>query len=210
MAVLLTICADLLRRRRLLPARHPHECRSSASTCCRRGTAALADLLVELLMARDRGVHGRSTASGWCKATWHNTIAEFPFLSVGVTYLPIPIGGAITLLFIIEHVHDRPPGRCRRRPARAAGVEIRPPWTSSFSSARCSSCFAIGMPIAYSLGVGALAGALWIGIPLEAVMLQDLRRRQQGRDADDSVLRAGRRDHGRRRHGAAAGRASPT
>ena len=33
-------------------------------------------------------------------------------------------------------------------------------------------CFALGMPIAYSLGVGALAGAFWIGIPLEAVMLQ--------------------------------------
>src|SRR5438132_1841053 len=35
-------------------------------------------------------------------ATWHNTIADFPFLSVGVTYLPIPIGGAFLLLFIIE------------------------------------------------------------------------------------------------------------
>ena len=33
-------------------------------------------------------------------------------------------------------------------------------------------CFAIGMPISYSLGFGALAGALWIGIPPEAVMLK--------------------------------------
>ena len=33
-------------------------------------------------------------------------------------------------------------------------------------------CFAIGMPISYALGFGALAGALWIGIPLEAVMLK--------------------------------------
>jgi len=33
-------------------------------------------------------------------------------------------------------------------------------------------CFAIGVPIAYALGLGALAGAYWIGIPLEAVMLQ--------------------------------------
>jgi tripartite ATP-independent transporter DctM subunit len=33
-------------------------------------------------------------------------------------------------------------------------------------------CFAIGMPISYSLGLGALAGALWIGIPPEAVMLK--------------------------------------
>ena len=33
-------------------------------------------------------------------------------------------------------------------------------------------CFGIGMPISYSLGFGALAGALWIGIPAEAVMLK--------------------------------------
>lgn len=43
--------------------------------------------------------------------TWNNTIAEFPFLSVGVTYLPIPVGGFITLLFIIEQVWIGPPGR---------------------------------------------------------------------------------------------------
>ncbi len=36
------------------------------------------------------------------EATWHNTIADFPFLSVGVTYLPIPIGGFLLLLFVIE------------------------------------------------------------------------------------------------------------
>src|SRR6201997_3910384 len=33
-------------------------------------------------------------------------------------------------------------------------------------------CFALGEPIAYALGLGALAGAYWIGIPLEAVKLQ--------------------------------------
>jgi tripartite ATP-independent transporter DctM subunit len=31
---------------------------------------------------------------------------------------------------------------------------------------------AIGMPVAYSLGLAALAGALWIDLPLEAVMIQ--------------------------------------
>jgi TRAP-type C4-dicarboxylate transport system permease small subunit len=43
---------------------------------------------------------------GWhlCVVTWPNTIAEFPDLSVGVTYLPIPIGGFLTLLFLIEKV----------------------------------------------------------------------------------------------------------
>src|ERR1700676_836720 len=34
------------------------------------------------------------------------------------------------------------------------------------------ACFAIGVPIAYSLALAAIAGALWIGIPLEAVMLK--------------------------------------
>src|SRR5246127_2608252 len=33
-------------------------------------------------------------------------------------------------------------------------------------------CFAIGVPIAYSLGLAAVAGALSIGIPLEAVILK--------------------------------------
>jgi TRAP-type C4-dicarboxylate transport system permease small subunit len=37
-------------------------------------------------------------------ATWYNTIADFPFLSVGVTYLPIPVGGACLLAFVIERV----------------------------------------------------------------------------------------------------------
>jgi TRAP-type C4-dicarboxylate transport system permease small subunit len=36
--------------------------------------------------------------------TWYNTIPDFPALSVGVTYLPIPIGGALLLLFVIERV----------------------------------------------------------------------------------------------------------
>ena len=44
------------------------------------------------------------------EATWLNTIAEFPWLSVGITYLPIPIGGVITLLFVIEQVWVGPPG----------------------------------------------------------------------------------------------------
>jgi TRAP-type C4-dicarboxylate transport system permease small subunit len=36
--------------------------------------------------------------------TWHQSIAEFPALSVGVTYLPIPVGGALTLLFVVERL----------------------------------------------------------------------------------------------------------
>jgi TRAP-type C4-dicarboxylate transport system permease small subunit len=37
-----------------------------------------------------------------CQVTWGNSIAEFPSLSVGVVYMPIPLGGLLTLLFIVE------------------------------------------------------------------------------------------------------------
>ena len=39
-----------------------------------------------------------------CVVTWGNTIAEFPSLSTGVVYMPIPIGGLLTLLFILEKI----------------------------------------------------------------------------------------------------------
>ena len=34
--------------------------------------------------------------------TWHQSIPEFPIVWVGLSYLPIPIGGALTVLFVIE------------------------------------------------------------------------------------------------------------
>jgi TRAP-type C4-dicarboxylate transport system permease small subunit len=36
--------------------------------------------------------------------TWSQSIAEFPVISVGVSYLPVPIGGLITALFIVERL----------------------------------------------------------------------------------------------------------
>jgi TRAP-type C4-dicarboxylate transport system permease small subunit len=36
------------------------------------------------------------------RVTWHQSIAEFPVVSVGVSYLPVPIGGLITTLFVID------------------------------------------------------------------------------------------------------------
>ena len=43
---------------------------------------------------------------GWhlCVVTWESSIAEFPGLSVGLTYTPIPLAGFFTLLFLIERV----------------------------------------------------------------------------------------------------------
>ena len=39
-----------------------------------------------------------------CELTWYNTMAEFPDLRVGIVYMPIPLGGLLTLLFLIEKV----------------------------------------------------------------------------------------------------------
>jgi TRAP-type C4-dicarboxylate transport system permease small subunit len=36
------------------------------------------------------------------QATWFQSVAEFPLLSVGITYLPVPVGGLVTILFIVE------------------------------------------------------------------------------------------------------------
>jgi TRAP-type C4-dicarboxylate transport system permease small subunit len=41
--------------------------------------------------------------------TMFQTVAEFPFLAVGLTYLPVPVGGAVTLLFMIERMWIGPP-----------------------------------------------------------------------------------------------------
>ena len=43
---------------------------------------------------------------GWhlCLVTWNQSIAEFPGLSVGLTYVPIPLAGLLTLLFLIEKI----------------------------------------------------------------------------------------------------------
>ena len=45
-----------------------------------------------------------STWVGYIDKGEGNTIAEFPWLSVGIVYLPIPIGGLLTLLFIVEKI----------------------------------------------------------------------------------------------------------
>jgi TRAP-type C4-dicarboxylate transport system permease small subunit len=41
------------------------------------------------------------------QATWFQSIAEFPMVSAGMAYLPIPIGGALTTLFVIERLLTR-------------------------------------------------------------------------------------------------------
>jgi TRAP-type C4-dicarboxylate transport system permease small subunit len=81
----------------------------------------LVNLLVEALMAL-MALFMVNWGVKLVDATWDNTIADFPFLSVGVTYLPIPIGGAILLLFVIERVLIGRPPEPAPEPGHGAGV----------------------------------------------------------------------------------------
>ena len=55
-------------------------------------------------------------------ATWHNSIAEFPELSTGVTYLPIPFGGAFLFCFVAERLLLGPPEMPGAREPHGAAV----------------------------------------------------------------------------------------
>jgi len=39
-----------------------------------------------------------------CIKTWGQNIGEIPWMPVGATYLPVPVGGFITFIFIVEHL----------------------------------------------------------------------------------------------------------
>lgn len=74
---------------KLLTARLPVKLHASA--------ARLVDLLMAAL-ALFMVIWGAQL----CYVTWNQVIAEFPFLSAGVTYAPLALGSAVTLLFIFE------------------------------------------------------------------------------------------------------------
>jgi len=66
-----------------------------------RGLQALGVIAVDLLMLLVTlfvALYGARL----CIDTMGQSIAELPWLPVGVTYLPLPLGSAITLLFVIE------------------------------------------------------------------------------------------------------------
>jgi TRAP-type C4-dicarboxylate transport system permease small subunit len=69
-----------------------------------KGRARIACLwLVELSMA------GTTIFMFWygigvVKAFWYQSIADFPVVSTGISYLPVPIGGGIITLFVIERL----------------------------------------------------------------------------------------------------------
>jgi TRAP-type C4-dicarboxylate transport system permease small subunit len=60
-----------------------------------------AAILVQILMAV---VCLFMAIKGWklCANTWNQFLGEMPGLRVGVSYLPIPVGGVLTLMFVLE------------------------------------------------------------------------------------------------------------
>lgn len=70
----------------------------------RAATGVLSELLVGGL-----SVFMVAWGIGLCQTTWHQSIDTFPQLKVGVTYLPIPIGAAATVFFVLEHLLIGPP-----------------------------------------------------------------------------------------------------
>src|SRR6202049_3777897 len=63
----------------------------------------LLDLIVQLLMALI-AIFMIVWGERLVEVTWYNTIGDFPSLSVGITYLPIPIGGVCLPLFFVARV----------------------------------------------------------------------------------------------------------
>ena len=74
----------------------------------------VADFIVEMLMTMMARVHGDLRRQAVRSRPGRTPSPNFPFLSVGVVYSPIPLGGIFTLLFIIEHLTIGRPRSCRR------------------------------------------------------------------------------------------------
>lgn len=59
--------------------------------------------LVDLLMLAISGMMFWYSAL-LCRDLWEQPVAEFPILTSGESYLPLPIGSAILILFVIERL----------------------------------------------------------------------------------------------------------
>ena len=88
-----------------------------------RALARLCDGLMVLVCLFVAGYGGRL-----CLDTMNQSISELPWLPVGVTYAPIPIGAALTLLFVLERIvfgsqAERPLVRIEEQPPAAEAAE---------------------------------------------------------------------------------------
>lgn len=65
----------------------------------KQATALLSDLLMIVICVFVLGY-----GTHLCKQTWGQSVSELPWLPVGATYLPLPIGGLLTLVFVVERL----------------------------------------------------------------------------------------------------------
>ena len=63
---------------------------------------------IAVSMVIDRLGEASRYGTNLCLELWGQPVAEFPLLSAGQNYLPLPIGSAITLLFIAEKIFRGP------------------------------------------------------------------------------------------------------
>jgi TRAP-type C4-dicarboxylate transport system permease small subunit len=94
------------------------------------GPALVLEWLVDLLMAASclfMIIWGFQL----CDVTWNQTIPEFPTVSVGLTYMPLPLGGIVTLAFVLERMAF---GVQKHRPVVAFGEESKPDLPSQKAS----------------------------------------------------------------------------
>jgi TRAP-type C4-dicarboxylate transport system permease small subunit len=61
--------------------------------------ASLIDVLM-LIVAGFVTLYGAKL----CMETWGQSVGQLPWMPVGATYLPVPLGGFTTLIFVLEHI----------------------------------------------------------------------------------------------------------
>src|SRR5215831_2119497 len=170
----------------------------------RRGVEFLSEGLVALV-----GLFMVIWGARLVGTTWHQSIAEFPALSVGVTYLPIPIAGGITLVFCRRAHADWSPATCRRGRWRRPDARLTPTkgLPNGNPGRRRDPSRLLCSRRADRLRARArrTRRRLLDRYSARGGNAPGVERRQQIRDADDPVLCAGRCNHGRRRHGPPAG-----
>jgi len=99
----------------------------------------------------------------------YNTIADFPFLSVASPICRFRSAGFCLLLFIVERIFLGAPSDPPVSQLRSCAIRLtrdRQSMDILILLTTMLVCFLIGMPIAYSLALAAIAGAWSIGIPL--------------------------------------------
>ena len=90
----------------------------------RRASSFLVDLLMATVSAFVVWYGTRL-----CIETWRQSISELPWLPVGLTYAALPIGAALTLLFVIERMlygsqSERAVVRVEDEPAEALAQNV--------------------------------------------------------------------------------------